>query len=146
MTSLRITISPKERAAGRFISRVRRAIQRALAEKNLQRGLTQSDIARAIGVNRSVICREIRGHKDLTLSRVAEIAWALGLKPSFALDEPVEQAGNCYVIPTGADSSKLMMFGLTTAVATSTGAPMPVIATKGANENRSPVHTALQAM
>ena len=81
--SLQITITPKERAAGQFVSRVRRAIQKALAEEQANQGTTQSDVARAIGVNRSVISREIRGHKDLTLSRVAEIAWALGRRPTF---------------------------------------------------------------
>src|ERR1041385_4981943 len=87
--SLQITITPKERTAGRFVSRVRRSIQKALAEENAKTGLTQSDIARAIGVNRSVISREIRGHKDLSLSRVAEIAWALGRRPFFDLLQPV---------------------------------------------------------
>jgi len=85
MTSYQITITPSKRAAGRFVSRVRRMIQKALAEEENARGLTQSDIARAIGVNRSVISREIRGHKDLGLSRVAELAWAMGRKPSFSL-------------------------------------------------------------
>ena len=94
MTSLQITITPKARAAGRFVSRVRRAIQKALAEEGKNRGITQSDIARAIGINRSVISREIRGHKDLTLSRVAELAWALGRKPSFAMLETTVADGS----------------------------------------------------
>jgi transcriptional regulator with XRE-family HTH domain len=94
--SLQITITPKERAAGRFVSRVRRAIQKALAEEFAKRGTTQSSIARAIGVNRSVISREIRGHKDLSLSRVAEIAWALGRRPAFDLlnDDVVARGAN----------------------------------------------------
>jgi transcriptional regulator with XRE-family HTH domain len=87
MSSFQITITPKERAAGRFVSRVRRVIQKALAEEGKKKGVTQSDIARAIGVNRSVISREIRGHKDITLSRVAEIAWAMGRKPIFDMPE-----------------------------------------------------------
>jgi transcriptional regulator with XRE-family HTH domain len=85
MPSFQITIIPSKRAAGRFISKVRRSIQKALAEEERETGISQSDIARAIGVNRSVVSREIRGHKDLTLSRVAEIAWALGRKPVFDL-------------------------------------------------------------
>ena len=92
MPSFQISITPKQRAAGRFVSLVRRAIQKALAEETAKRGLTQSDVARAIGVNRSVISREIRGHKDLTLSRVAELAWALGRKPVFDLQEVVVSA------------------------------------------------------
>jgi transcriptional regulator with XRE-family HTH domain len=87
MPSFQITLTPSKRAAGRFVSRVRRAIQRALAEEEKKRGITQSDLARAIGVNRSVINREIRGHKDMTIGRVAELAWALGRKPIFDLPE-----------------------------------------------------------
>jgi transcriptional regulator with XRE-family HTH domain len=93
MTSLQITISPKDRVAGRFVERVRRSIQKALAEEKRKNGTTQSDLARAIGVNRSVVSREVRGHKDLTLSRVAELAWALGRTPSFELPERTLAAG-----------------------------------------------------
>jgi hypothetical protein len=94
MSSFQITLTPNKRAAGRFISRVRRAIQKALAEEEKKRGITQSDIARAIGINRSIISREIRGHKDMTLGRVAELAWALGRKPSFDLPEFVRPVGS----------------------------------------------------
>ena len=86
--SFQVTITPSRRAAARFVSHVRRAIQKALAEETQRTGVTQSDLARAIGVNRSVVSREIRGHMDLTLSRVAELAWALGRKPVFELAEP----------------------------------------------------------
>jgi hypothetical protein len=85
--SFQISITPKERAAGRFVSRVRRALQKALTEAEIEHGTTQSDIARAIGVNRSVISRELRGHKDLGLSRVAEFAWALGRRPSITFEK-----------------------------------------------------------
>lgn len=88
MTSFRLSISPHRRAAGRFVAQVRRSIQKALAEESKISGITQSQIARAIGVHRSVINREIRGHKDLTLGRVAELAWALGREPVFDLVKP----------------------------------------------------------
>ena len=87
MPSFQISVTPSRRAAGRFVTQVRRAIQKALAEERKKSGITQSDIARAIGVHRSVINREIRGQKDLTLGRVAELAWALGRIPSFELRE-----------------------------------------------------------
>lgn len=92
--SFQITISPSKRAAARFVSRVRRAIQQALAEENIKSGVSQSDIAREIGVNRSVVSREIRGHKDLTLSRVAELASALGRVPTFSLPEKEQVVGS----------------------------------------------------
>ena len=78
MTSFRITISPSDRVAGRFVGNVRRSLQKVLAVESKKRPLTQSDLARAIGVDRSVISREIRGHRDITLGRVAQLAWAMG--------------------------------------------------------------------
>lgn len=94
MTSFQISITPSRRAAARFVSRVRRALLKALAEEEKKRGIRQTDLARAIGVHRSVINRELRGAKDLTLGRVAELAWALGRKPVFELvDPPVASAG-----------------------------------------------------
>src|SRR6266853_2331417 len=81
MTSYQITISPSRRAGVRYIGKVRRAIQQALMED----GITQSELARKLGVHRSVISREIRGEKDLTLSRVGELAYEMGRRADFAM-------------------------------------------------------------
>lgn len=85
MTSFQIVISPSRRAAGRFISRVRRALQKALVEEGERHGVNQSQIADAIGVHRSVISRELNGRRDITLGRIAELAWALGREIEFNL-------------------------------------------------------------
>ena len=105
--SLQITITPKERAAGRFVSRVRRAIQKALAEEHAKNGITQSDIARAFGVNRSVVSREIRGHRDISLSRVGEYAWVLNRIPQFGLQERTNAAGSNLPPPVSIDELNL---------------------------------------
>lgn len=118
MASFRITITPSQRAAGRFVSRVRRAIQKALAEETQKNGITQSDLARSIGVNRSVVCREIRGHKDMTLGRVAELAWALGRKPVFELPEQIVPHGNNQAITTPSGTSPIIVGTTTSAAAT----------------------------
>lgn len=94
MPSFQTSITPSRREAGRFINRVRRSVQKTLAEENKKRGLTQSDIARTIGVHRSVINREINGYKDITLGRVAELAFAMGRIPSLEFLEPVAQHGS----------------------------------------------------
>lgn len=93
MPSFQISISPSRRVAARYISHVRRAIQKAYAEEHQSSGLTQSDIARSIGVHRSVINRELRGQKDITHGRVAEFAYALGREPFFELRILEEHAG-----------------------------------------------------
>jgi transcriptional regulator with XRE-family HTH domain len=93
MTLFQTGITPSRRIAARFVTGVRRSIQKALAEEGKKSGTTQSDIARAIGVHRSVVNRELRGQKDLTLGRVAELCWALGRTPSFSMPEITMPAG-----------------------------------------------------
>jgi transcriptional regulator with XRE-family HTH domain len=93
MPSFRITLTPSKRAAGRFVNSVRRGLQRALAEEQKKRDLTQSDLARTIGVNRSVIHRELMGQKDITLGRVAELASAMGRKAVIEFREQTQSAG-----------------------------------------------------
>lgn len=88
MTSFQIAITPSKRAAGRFISRVRRALQRELVAEGEQSGLSQSDVARSIGVHRSVISRELNGRQDITVGRIAELAWAMGREIEFDLVRP----------------------------------------------------------
>jgi hypothetical protein len=99
MPSLQITISPDKRAAARFIGSVRRAIQKAYIEEQRKRGISQSDIARALKIHRSVINRELRGMKDMTLGRVGQFAWALGRKPNFSLDEQTAAIGQNIPFP-----------------------------------------------
>lgn len=82
MTSFQLSVSPSRRAAARFVNRVRRSLQKAYAE---QKEIKQTDIAEALDVHRSVITRQMRGYRDMSLGRVAEIAWALGLEPEFNL-------------------------------------------------------------
>jgi len=98
--SFQITISPSRKAAARFVTTVRRAIQKAYVEEQ-KSGLTQTAIARALGVHRSVINRELRGKKDLTLGRVAELSWAMGRVPTFAMSKIVSTLGSNLAATSG---------------------------------------------
>jgi predicted XRE-type DNA-binding protein len=113
MTSFQIGISPSRRAAGRFISRVRRSLQRALMEEGERSGINQSKIADAIGVHRSVISRELNGRQDITLGRLAELAWAMGreIELSLPIAEQTEGANTPAIVPgalMGITSSAIM--------------------------------------
>lgn len=107
MTSFQIAISPSRRAAGRFISRVRRTLQLALVEEGERSGINQTRVADAIGVHRSVISRELNGRQDITLGRVAELAWALGREVEFSLPRIDRREGsNVPLAKAGASTSQ----------------------------------------
>src|SRR3989338_2406176 len=94
MTLFQIGISPNRRAAARFISYVRRKLQDAFAEEKKNNGINQSDIARKLGVHRSVVSRELLGHRDISLGRLAEYAWALNREIDFDIPKPHPMRGD----------------------------------------------------
>jgi transcriptional regulator with XRE-family HTH domain len=92
MTSFRLGIKPTRRAAGRFVSKARKKLQQA-AIRGAQKGISQSDVARIIGVHRSLISRELNGEANLSLSRFAEIAQALGGEAEIDIRFPEDEKG-----------------------------------------------------
>lgn len=80
--SFQIAIPKSRKIAGRFIGRVRRELQCMLASEP---EISRSQVADAIGVHRSVITKQLNGTADLSLGRVAEIAWAAGYRPKIEL-------------------------------------------------------------
>lgn len=76
-----------------------------------------------------MINRELRGHKDITVGRAGELAWAMGRVATFECLEPVVTAGT-NIFATSASS-----YGAQTV-------PIPVIGAaslKPANNNLTPV-------
>jgi len=71
---------------------VRRELQKAVAAEKQARKLTQQQIAEMLDTNRSVINREILGG-NLTLRRLAELAWALGWEIVFEFRKPATVIG-----------------------------------------------------
>jgi hypothetical protein len=84
-------IGEKARKVARFIGEVRAEFQRAFVIEKSFRKITQQQIATMIGVNRSVINRQLMGLENLTLRRVAELAWALGWEIVFQLRKPGQE-------------------------------------------------------
>jgi transcriptional regulator with XRE-family HTH domain len=93
VTSFHFDIGERARHAGRFIGRVRGELLRALAEKKAKAGLPQQVLAEKIGVERSLINRQLAGESNLTLRSLADLAWAMDMEISFELKKPVAKAG-----------------------------------------------------
>ncbi len=96
--SFRLKLSPKETAAVDFISDVRDELWAVILRERKQRKITQQAIAELIGVHRSVINRELSGHANLTLRRIAELAWAVGYTPTISFEKNEAPLGNFKVL------------------------------------------------
>lgn len=93
MTSFHFDIGSRARHAGRFIGRVRSELLRALAQRKSEGSLPQQALAEKLGIERSLINRQLSGEAHLTLRSLADIAWAMDMEISFELKEPVTKAG-----------------------------------------------------
>ena len=125
MTSFQTGVTPPRRAAARYVSQVRRVLQQALMDEKSSRGLTQSEVARQIGVHRSVISRELKGYMDITHGRVGELAWAMGYKPRLVLEKVDESAEANSVDEHQPPTRAMRQLPGTTAIYQAQPTPMP---------------------
>lgn len=87
MTLFSLNISAKDRATGRFMGRVNRALVHAVIKAKRDKKLTQSQIAAQMEVDKSTISRIINGRGNLTLRTIGEISWVLGLRPDITFSK-----------------------------------------------------------
>ena len=87
MKSFSLNMSAKDRATGRFKSRVNRALMTAAITAKREKGLTQSQIADRMGVDKPTLSRIINGRGNLTLKTIGEVCWALGLRADITFSE-----------------------------------------------------------
>lgn len=87
--SFKIKITAKDRSTGRFMSRVHRALAKIVTQMKDEKGLTQQQIADAMGVDKSVVSRILNGESNLTLKTIGDVSWAVGLKPELTF-KPIE--------------------------------------------------------
>lgn len=90
--SFSIKITPKDRATGRFMSRVHRALIKAINKSKEENKMTQVQIADALGVDKSVVTRILNGEGNLTLKTIGDISWVMGLQPEFSFQPIVGAA------------------------------------------------------
>ena len=74
----------------------RQEIIARLVEARLEKGISQSELARMIGTQRSNICRLESGTQNLSLDMVLKIAEALGMTASLTLENREDAMSNVY--------------------------------------------------
>jgi hypothetical protein len=83
MPSYEYNTDDKSRAGSRYIARIAEELQKALFTEKSVRKLTQQAIADKLGVNRSVVNRQVSGLENMTARSIAEFLWAIGWEPHF---------------------------------------------------------------
>lgn len=73
----RIPIDKRSRTYARLIGSIRHALNQALGEEHERRGLTQAEMARILGRDRSFVSRKLAGTSNMTLETLADLAYAL---------------------------------------------------------------------
>lgn len=100
MTSFRFELDPKEEAAATFVSETGRDLQQALIDRKQIRKLTQQEMAGTLGVGRSRVNRCFSGFANLSLASLAELCWAMDVKPHIVFEQLLDpKIGNHVPVP-----------------------------------------------
>lgn len=88
-----------KRIASRGVIRTRNAFLKALKEAKIENPqLSQTSIAKALGVNKSVVSRELGGGVNFTVGRIYQLALAIGrdVEVSFPKYKPRRNESNSF--------------------------------------------------
>lgn len=77
-------------------SKARQSIISQLVQARLEKGISQAELARMIGTQRSNLCRLESGVQNPTLDMIVKIASALDKEIAFSLENKEEEMGNIY--------------------------------------------------
>ncbi|MFK5599939.1 hypothetical protein ACFZ8E_23525 [Methylobacterium sp. HMF5984] len=80
-----LDIDPREETQANYMALVRAKLQAAYVQAKHIRGETLQSIADKLGVNKSVIYRQLSGEANLTVKTIADLSWALNKEPVFDL-------------------------------------------------------------
>lgn len=78
MPSSRQAPDPRRLMFLKLSSLIEAQLREAYARKHEKEGLSQSEIARILGVDRSAIHNRLSGKTNMTIETIADMVWALG--------------------------------------------------------------------
>jgi hypothetical protein len=87
MSSFVFDIGERSRRVSRVLGKVHSDLQTVFVKEKKKRKITQQGIANTLGVNRSVVNRQLVGTENLTVKSVVELAWAMGWEAKIELYE-----------------------------------------------------------
>ena len=98
MRSYRPRTDPRRKKFVDLIGLVHLEIDNAVAGWRVEnQGASRAELARRLGLNKSVLTRRLKGTSNMTLKTIADLAWVLGRNIEFAMPKPAD--GNNHAVP-----------------------------------------------
>lgn len=94
--SFKPTIDKRRQTYIRLLGEIAHALNQALDEEHARRGLTQADLARTLGKQKSFVSRKLSGDTNMTLETLADLAYALDRPVRVSLPSRQPVAGQNY--------------------------------------------------
>lgn len=82
--SFRPQISPRRRAFARLLGDIQQELARVMADTPR---VSKAEIARRLGINRSLVTRRLNGTSNMTLESLSDLAWALDQRVIVRLED-----------------------------------------------------------
>jgi predicted XRE-type DNA-binding protein len=93
-------------------------LRQAYAKCHEERGVTQSQIAEKVGIDRSAVHRRLSGRSNMTIETIADMVWALGHCMQVRIFDPSDASSNGHmIVPRGSGLAD----GAISAVSATTG-------------------------
>ncbi|MEO9168125.1 MAG: helix-turn-helix transcriptional regulator [Aestuariivirga sp.] len=86
-------VSRKDRIAARFLGQTHALLSNIAVEVFREKGITQSEMARQLGVDRSFVSRILKGVGNPTIRTIGEIAGVLGYRPQLVFHKVERMEG-----------------------------------------------------
>jgi antitoxin component HigA of HigAB toxin-antitoxin module len=64
-----------------------------------ERGMSRADLARTLGISKASIGETLNGESNITLRKLADVAWALGGRMTITFDVPTPESVTKELIP-----------------------------------------------
>ncbi|MFH6781500.1 MULTISPECIES: hypothetical protein [Methylobacterium] len=83
-------IGSRRRKTSRLIGMVRDELVRAFVHEKVKSNISQDDLANKLDVHKSVVSRDLNSGVNMSLSKIADYAWAMDLDIVFKLKQKNE--------------------------------------------------------
>jgi DNA-binding phage protein len=100
MPSSRRTTDPRRLAFLNLAAQIETQLRDAFERQHENGKVSQSDLSKKLGVNRSAIHRRLMGQANMTIETIADMVWALDLAINVSIYDPASEPADNSLAPS----------------------------------------------